>query len=100
MVYLLHFNRPISEKHTCQHYLGYGDGPERIAVQRQGGPNAARLCQVAKERGIGFVVARIWADGDRTLERQLKKRKAGPRLCPRCNGTLDFTLDDVAELEF
>lgn len=84
-VYLLHFSHPISPNHTCQHYLGYAaDWPTRIAEQRAGGSTAARLCQVAKERGIDFVVARIWADGDRTLERRLKNRKDAPSLCPLC----------------
>lgn len=88
MVYLLHFAKPISPNHTCQHYLGFSDtGFDRILQQRVGGSQAARLCQVAKERGIDFVVARIWPDGDRRLERQLKNRKDAPRLCPICQQT-------------
>ena len=60
-VYLLHFDRPISDKHTCQHYLGYtADLPARLAAHRAG--TGARLCEVAKERGIGFVLARVWRD--------------------------------------
>ena len=43
----------------------------------------ARLTQVLKERGIGFVIAGVWP-GDRAFERKLKRRKAGPRLCPIC----------------
>ena len=59
-VYLLHFTAPISPKHTCQHYIGYADHwPTRIIEQRAGSANAARLCQVARERGIDFQVARI-----------------------------------------
>lgn len=86
-VYLLHFHTPISFFHTCQHYLGYADfWPDRIAIQRAGNCHAARLCQVARERGIDFTVVRIWPDGDRALERQLKNRKNSPRLCPVCRG--------------
>jgi len=105
-IYLLHFvgeaaafrHRPISPKHTCQHYLGYTtDLAARLAAHRAG--TGARLCEVAKERGIGFHLARVWR-GDRHLERKLKNRKSSPRLCYCCNGNLDFTLDDVEKLEF
>jgi hypothetical protein len=34
--------------------------------------------------GITWKVARVWNDGDRALERRLKRRKSGPRLCPIC----------------
>lgn len=97
-VYLLHFDRPISDKHTCQHYIGFAlDVPARLALHRAG--SGARLCQVAKERGIGFHLVRTWR-GDRNLERALKNRKNAPRLCYCCNGALDFTLADVKPLEF
>lgn len=97
-VYLLHFARPISDRHTCQHYLGYTtDLPTRLCLHRAG--SGARLCAVAKERGIGFTLVRVWR-GDRTLERALKNRKNAPRLCYCCNHSLDFTLADVEELEF
>jgi hypothetical protein len=43
----------------------------------------ARFMQVARERGIGFVIARTW-QGDRTMERRLKNRHEAPRLCPLC----------------
>lgn len=88
-VYLLHFERPISDKHTCQHYLGSTDSLEkRIKAHRQG-KSKARLTQVAKERGISFVVARLWENVDRKMEARLKARKAGNRLCPICNPNID-----------
>lgn len=81
-VYLLHFERPISPLHTCQHYLGWClDLDARIAAHRSGA--GARLTQVAVERGIGFEVVRTWP-GSRTFERLLKARKDTPRLCPVC----------------
>lgn len=107
VVYLLHFSHPIAANHTCRHYIGVADDlGARIAQHRAG--TGARLTQVAKERGIGFVVARIWEDGDRTLERRLKDRHEGPRLCPICNRAHDdqldlftsFTMADVEELAF
>lgn len=85
-VYLLHFDAPISDKHTCQHYIGFTSRTltERITEHRKG--QGARLTQVAKERGIGFRVVRTWANGTRSLERQLKNQKMGNRLCPICTG--------------
>ena len=81
-VYLLHFEEPISRRHTSQHYLGYAkDLNERLARHQAG--DGCRLVQVALERGITFELARTWA-GDRTLERKLKNQKNGPRLCPIC----------------
>lgn len=82
-VYLLHFDHPISEHHTAQHYLGFAENlPARIAAHRHG--NGSRFCQVARERHIEFKVARIW-EGDRHLERSLKNRKNSSQLCPICN---------------
>lgn len=82
-VYLLHFDRPISPRHTAQHYLGSTDNlPRRIRQHHKG--QGSRLCQVAKEREIGFVVAREWFLGDRQLERKLKSRKNSRKLCPVC----------------
>jgi hypothetical protein len=93
-VYLLHFTQPISPKHTCQHYIGFAESwPDRVMQHRIGDTGAARLCQVAKQRGIGFVVARLWPDGDRTLERRLKNRHNAPRLCPICRGEMEILPD-------
>ena len=84
-VYLLHFSDPIAPgRHTAQHYLGYADDlAPRVNAHMHGA--GARFTQVAKERGLTFVVVRTW-DGDRKLERQLKNRHEGRRLCPICNG--------------
>lgn len=82
-VYLLHFTQPISPNHTTQHYIGVADNlGQRLALHRAG--QGARLCAVAHERGIGFVLARTWP-GNRRDERRLKQRKNAPRLCPICN---------------
>lgn len=82
-VYLLHFERPISPDHTCQHYVGWcKDLAARIQSHRLG--YGARLTAVAKERGIGFEVVRVWF-GCRRFERKIKNRKSSPRLCPCCN---------------
>lgn len=83
-IYLLHFDIPISPNHTTQHYLGYTSKGIKKRIERHRAGTGARLTEVAKERGIDFVVARKWT-GTRQLERQLKNRKEGPRLCPICN---------------
>jgi len=80
-VYLLHFERPL---HHAQHYIGYAEDLEaRLARHRSG--NGARLVEVFTVAGIDFTVARTW-EGDRDLERRLKRRKNARRLCPICRG--------------
>lgn len=83
-IYLLHFDRPISNRHTTQHYLGYTDNlPKRISLHRRG--RAANLPRVAAERGITFRVVRVWLAG-KELERSLKQQyKNSPQLCPLCS---------------
>jgi hypothetical protein len=86
--YLLHFTEPIprDQRGTVQHYLGSAkDVGERIRQHESGTRAAGRLPQVFKERGIGFVVARIWTGG-RDVERRLKNQKNAPRLCTVCKG--------------
>ena len=85
-VYLLHFNRPVAPgRHTCQHYIGYADDILRRVEEHAKG-RGSRLTQVAKERGIGFRVVRVWDNEGRSFERRLKNRKHGKRLCPYCKG--------------
>ncbi len=80
VIYLLHFDRRY--KHAG-HYIGWTrDLDSRLEEHRAG--RGARLLQVCKEAGIGFVLARTWR-GDRNMERRLKNRKEAPRLCPICN---------------
>lgn len=99
-VYLLHFESPISDKHTCQHYTGFTDN--LAARIQQHGYGGARLTEVAKERGIKFVVARVWAGG-RDVEKAIKAMKNGKKLCPICNpspkGTrfVELTTDQIEE---
>ena len=79
-VYLLHFETKLAH---AQHYLGSTDDLEnRLACHRKG--NGARLMAVVTALGITWQLARTWP-GDRALERRLKRRKEGRRLCPICN---------------
>lgn len=90
MLYLIHLSRPLSDRHTSQHYLGFTPNAvtlgERVRAHMQG--RGARFTQVAVERGIQLNFVRLWAEGDRHLERQLKKRKNHKKLCPVCNPKL------------
>jgi predicted GIY-YIG superfamily endonuclease len=82
MIYLLHFSMPISDRHTTQHYLGYtSDLDTRIRDHRRG--KGSRLCEVAKERGIGFTLVEV-LEGDRNTERSIKASNNLKRYCPIC----------------
>ena len=89
-VYLLHFEKPISPNHTCQHYLGVANDLEARIRHHRRGTSKVRLLEVAKERGIDFVVARTW-DGGKELERKLKGRKNSFDLCPICRQEVSKT---------
>lgn len=89
-VYLLHFERPISPNHTCQHYIGMANNLEARIAHHRKGTSKVRLLEVAKERGIGFVVARTW-EGGKELERELKNRKKASELCPICRQEVSKT---------
>jgi putative endonuclease len=84
-IYLLHFET--AHEHA-QHYLGWAlDHEERVKRHKAG--NGARLPQVFAEKGIRFVVARLW-QGTRFLERKLKNRHNHRRLCPVCRGEVTY----------
>jgi hypothetical protein len=55
----------------------------RLAQHREG--TGARILAAAAARGIGFDVVRTWPGG-RDVERQLKRLRNAPRLCPTCAG--------------
>jgi predicted GIY-YIG superfamily endonuclease len=81
-VYLLHFEEKLAHS---QHYIGYAKDVAKRTKAHANGTSGARLMEVIHDKGIGFVVARVWPEGDRTLERKLKNRKNGPKLCPSCH---------------
>lgn len=87
-IYLLHFERPISDRHTCQHYLGYTARQLADRLDAHACGEGARLTQIARERGISWRCVRTWT-GSRADERRLKNRKAAPRLCPICQAQPD-----------
>ena len=79
-VYLLHFDTPYQH---VRHYLGYTvNVDQRLAMHAAG--RGARLLEVLKAEGI-TLDGGMGAGRDRALERRLKDRHEGPRLCPICN---------------
>jgi predicted GIY-YIG superfamily endonuclease len=93
-VYALHL---ATRLHHCGHYVGFAtDLAQRIAQHRSG--NGARLMEVVKQAGIDWKLVRVW-QGDRGLERRLKRRKNTPKqLCPVCRGEVPY--DEVDERRF
>lgn len=80
-IYLIHFESPYRH---ARHYLGYTD--DLVArLDRHLAGNGGRLLQVVRAAGISYRVVRTW-EGERNLERKLKRRKGSPRLCPICRG--------------
>jgi predicted GIY-YIG superfamily endonuclease len=86
-VYLIHFDRPIGDpgnpRGQARHYIGYADDLERRLAQHRSGNGSALMAAVARV-GIPWQVVRTWPDGDRTLERRLKRQKHAWRFCPLC----------------
>ena len=88
-VYLLHFDRklgnPANPRAMAQHYLGTARDVNTRLLEHRAGSGAA-ITAAAARQGITFDVVRTWTGG-RQLERRLKNRKEGPRLCPTCKGS-------------
>jgi predicted GIY-YIG superfamily endonuclease len=88
--YLLHFSRPY--KHA-RHYLGSAKDLFQRLQEHDAG-RGARLTQVVREAGIDLYLARTW-NGDRKMERRLKRQHNGPRLCPICNPPQELEVKDI-----
>jgi hypothetical protein len=84
LVYLVHL---VPAYRHARHYLGFTERagvPSRLREHATSDPHGARLLRVALAAGGDFELTRLWL-GTRRLERQLKQRKAAPRLlCPAC----------------
>jgi hypothetical protein len=84
LIYLVHL---LPAYRHARHYLGFaeqGHLPRRLREHATSDHVGARLLRVALAAGGDFTLTRLWV-GTRRLERQLKQRKATPRLlCPVC----------------
>ena len=85
VVYLVHLETRLGSSHpngSAGHYIGMTVNlAQRLAQHRDG--VGARMLAAANERGIGYTVVRTWPGG-RERERQLKRQRNAPRLCPAC----------------
>jgi predicted GIY-YIG superfamily endonuclease len=80
-IYLIHFERSY---HHARHYLGWtGNVSARLVRHRNG--QGSPLLRVVTSAGIEWELVRLW-QGDRSIERKLKKRKRSSGLCPVCLG--------------
>lgn len=95
-VYLLHLNRKLSDH--AQHYIGYAPNIEARLDKHWAG-TGAKMLKAAKLAGICWEVARIWINGDRTLERKLKNWKKARLLCPICNDRLSERDDYIVNIK-
>jgi len=91
-VYLLHFTDRICRDRPAQHYLGFAqDVVKRVRDHRCGIRHyGAALTFAAYERGVPFLVARVWANVTKRDEKLLRDLHNNPRLCPLCNPTLQL----------
>lgn len=82
-VYLIHFEEKFNH---AQHYIGrtkYSNPWRRIEYHFNG--RGARLTQAVYKARIKMRLVRIWKDGDRQLEQDLKNRHNGKSFCPLCS---------------
>jgi predicted GIY-YIG superfamily endonuclease len=80
IVYLYHFDTPFRH---ARHYLGWTVDLEARDRRHRSGKGARLLARLLRE-GIGFRIVRTWPGVDKAFERQLKRRRCTPRLCPVC----------------
>jgi hypothetical protein len=74
----------LTNSRQIQHFAEHGRLPRRLREHATSDAQGARLLRVALAAGGDFTLTRLWL-GSRKLERQLKQRKAVPRLlCPAC----------------
>jgi predicted GIY-YIG superfamily endonuclease len=83
-LYLLHFDDPY---HHARHYLGItGNLRQRLTSHAVG--DAARLTEVLEENDLHWTLSGLWLiqeAQEHRIERLIKNRNNGPRLCPVCN---------------
>jgi hypothetical protein len=82
-VYLLHLDAPFGH---AKHYTGWASDLYGRLAHHAAGTGANLLRHVAKA-GIGWQLARTW-NGDRHLERRLKRGGGAARRCPICRPDL------------
>lgn len=78
-VYIIHFDEKF---HHAQHYIGFALNVEgRFFYHKKGA--GSKLLAALNRAGIDYKIVRVF-EGDRNLERKLKKRKNTAAICPIC----------------
>lgn len=82
MVYILHFSQPYFH---ARHYVGFTeDAGQRLKEHLNSSSSGSPLVRAALDSGITVSVAKVFSDGDRDLERKIKKAHRTARYCPIC----------------
>lgn len=81
-VYILHLNTPLGH---ARHYVGWAKKVNKRFEHHKNGCGA-RFTQVCVERGIDFVLARVFEGADKSFERKLKNTNNTKDYCPICMG--------------
>ena len=81
-VYILHFTEKL---HNAQHYVGCTENlPRRMNEHLHGYSNGSKLVRAVIKNGIEVIVAKVYPDGDRALEKKIKAIKKTSLVCPIC----------------
>ena len=87
-LYLLHFE---PRYRHAGHYLGFADDVDRrVAQHRAAGERSSPLVRAALAAGSRVDLIRVWPNGDRGLERRLKRQGGLSRHCPACRASGSF----------
>lgn len=97
-LYLFHAEQPIGNAlnphGSAQHYLGFAEGDDAELLARtseHGTADGARIMLAFRQRGIRYVVARVWRGVAKSDEVYYKRRyKSARKVCPVCRGEIDF----------
>jgi hypothetical protein len=81
MVYLIHFEEKL---HHAQHYIGFVDKNLKQRIKKQQRNKGAKLLVAVNRKGIPWEVVSVWEEGNRELERRLKKGKKSRCFCSVC----------------
>jgi len=85
MIYILHFSKKVAEH--AQHYVGFtNDTERRLQEHLNCHENGSPLVKAAIESGFNVEVANIF-EGDRKVEREIKRQKNTSRFCSICRGS-------------
>lgn len=88
--YLIHADVKL---HNIQHYIGWTTHKNvwrRLEDHRAG--RGSRLTKAFVNKKITFRIVRIWPNGNKSLERDLKDHHKAKDLCPICNSKLNLSI--------